>query len=345
MKQQSTHIKEPLSNKILLAYLEGSLPESNMQEVKRLVDNNPLYKDALDGLRWMDNPEDIHSILPSLKSTEKKARILTLPRLAAAAGIALLVTGGILAVRLAHQQQSQTLFAEHFEKPDTTDILPESKEKDAAALPDTNKPEATARPEPITSAPKLPRMPAEMTVVQDDLPEIAITDETPLKELVDDSDVTMDTEKEEAKPAPERPTSQSTNAGMKQAAGNTRLASAAEHFEMTAPISRIKTLYQANNFAETLTEADDALKNDTVNSELHLYKGLAHLGLDQPAEAKKSFDKVLALDDGFQDTANWYKALTLIKLGNKKEARNLLASIAEGTSPFAAQATELLKDL
>ena len=339
MKQQRIHIKEPLSKEILLAYLEGSLPDVNMQEVKQLVDSNPLYKDALDGLRWMDTPDDIHSILPSLKSTEKKSRIITLPRLAVAAGIALLVTGGILAVRLAQQQQSQSLFAEHFEKPDTAAILPETQPKDADHAPDSNQNEPVAAPG--TTATKPVQKPTEITPEAMDIPEISMVEDEAPQDFMADTDAA---ENIELPPVPEKPATRSIQERQKQAAGNAVITAAAEPSRDASPISTIKSLYQSNNFADALKEADNALKNDPVNSELHLYKGLAHLGIDQPAEAKKSFDKVLALDDGFQDTAEWYKALAIIKLGDRKEARKLLTSIANGPSPYAAQAAELLKE-
>jgi hypothetical protein len=339
MKQQPIHIKEPLSKEILLAYLEGSLPDVNMQEVKELVDSNPLYKDALDGLRWMDNPDDIHSILPTLKTARTKGKIVTLPRLAMAAGIALLVTGGILAVRLAQHQQSQSLFAEHFEKPDTAAIIPEAQPKDADPVPDSSQNEPVAAPG--TTATKPVQKPTEITPEVMNIPEISMVEDEAPQDFMADTDAA---ENVELPPVPEKPATPSIQERQKQAAGNAVITAAAEPSRDVSPISTIKALYQANNFADALTEADEALKYDPVNPELYLYKGLAHLGLEQAAEAKRSFDKVLALDDGFQDTAEWYKALALVKLGDRKEARKLLTSIANGPSPFAVQAAELLKD-
>lgn len=75
------------------------------------------------------------------------------------------------------------------------------------------------------------------------------------------------------------------------------------------------------------------------------YKGMSNLNLDGAyyQRAIKALDIVLETDNDFREQAQWYKALTLLKMNKKEEAIAIFESIVENKTFKYQQAEEILK--
>ncbi len=69
------------------------------------------------------------------------------------------------------------------------------------------------------------------------------------------------------------------------------------------------------------------------------------MNLDAPyfQRAINSFDIVLQTDNDYRQQAQWYKALALLGINNKKEAIAIFTSIVEKRSYNYTEAEEILK--
>lgn len=86
------------------------------------------------------------------------------------------------------------------------------------------------------------------------------------------------------------------------------------------------------------------LYRNTGDADALLYQGVSLLELRRFADA----DSVLArypADKPLHDYANWYRALALLRLGERENAHGLLQGLAEGTTPLSQTARELLSQL
>ena len=93
-----------------------------------------------------------------------------------------------------------------------------------------------------------------------------------------------------------------------------------------------KEAYNQGKYGEAIT-ALEALLTDPNNrrpSRTHLYIGLSYLGLQQDQKAIEAFQKVGHDSEEWGD-AQWYSAMAWLKLGDAKNAKALLQSIADET--------------
>jgi tetratricopeptide (TPR) repeat protein len=77
------------------------------------------------------------------------------------------------------------------------------------------------------------------------------------------------------------------------------------------------------------------------------FEAICKIGLEDEFAAIKSFDELLAVtaDVALIDKASWYKALLLLKNGERKSAKKILTEIQfSSSSPYAHQAASLLKE-
>lgn len=80
-------------------------------------------------------------------------------------------------------------------------------------------------------------------------------------------------------------------------------------------------------------------------SKIKLYMGIAQFGNEQYTKAELSFETLAHRKDYlFVDAANWYLALTEIKLGKKEEAKKHLGRLSS-SKLFSEKAATLLKQL
>lgn len=73
MNGPDRHIKSPLSQEVLHAYLEGTLSVSEKKQVDQIIAEEPYYKEVLEGMRWIDEAYPTSDRLQTLQQsvTEK----------------------------------------------------------------------------------------------------------------------------------------------------------------------------------------------------------------------------------------------------------------------------------
>ncbi|NND63915.1 MAG: hypothetical protein HKN48_12065 [Flavobacteriaceae bacterium] len=104
------------------------------------------------------------------------------------------------------------------------------------------------------------------------------------------------------------------------------------------------TFYNDGEF-EAAAAAFKNSESEIPEYERNFYSGMASLAMDNPnlTSAIESFDQVLATDNDYNEQALWYKALALLRIGNLKEAKNLLYEILENESYMYQDATEIVQ--
>lgn len=104
--------------------------------------------------------------------------------------------------------------------------------------------------------------------------------------------------------------------------------------------------YNAKNFAEAVSRFEQYLKENPNDYQAWFYFGVSQLAAGKNSDAVTSFDVVIDRKIIFRDSAEWYKALALIKLNDASGARKLLSQIAstEGHD-YREKADALLREL
>lgn len=104
--------------------------------------------------------------------------------------------------------------------------------------------------------------------------------------------------------------------------------------------------YNEKDYREAVSRFDSYLKEHPQDYQAWFYFGVSQLAAGKDADALSSFNIVIEKHTVFQDSAEWYKALTLLKLDRAAEAKHLLAQIAnkEGHD-YQAKAGSLLREL
>ena len=86
--------------------------------------------------------------------------------------------------------------------------------------------------------------------------------------------------------------------------------------------------------------------NDNSNYSALYYKSLCCFFLEENENAITGFNQILKISKGeYYDSAKWYKALALLKKGNKKEAKKILEEIIKSNSSFKNNAELKLKEI
>lgn len=113
-------------------------------------------------------------------------------------------------------------------------------------------------------------------------------------------------------------------------------------------LKNIESLYIDGNYSEAISLFETALnENSLKSSQLLLGLGISYLQTNQPSEAIKQFDIILANKDfNYEDEAQWYLALTHLKLNNIGEARNHLNILtSDSTKDHHEDAKVLIQNL
>lgn len=102
--------------------------------------------------------------------------------------------------------------------------------------------------------------------------------------------------------------------------------------------------FRSENYAGflNLLEQHDELR---PNASIYLYEGMAHIALNDNAEALSVFEKLISSDLLDAPRGYWFKALTLLKSEKIDEAKTLLSFIVDNNLYNSDKAKELLQDL
>ena len=83
---------------------------------------------------------------------------------------------------------------------------------------------------------------------------------------------------------------------------------------------------------------------DDVNA--NFYAGLSAYNLESFSQAEEYFKNAYSLKYGnFKEEANWFEALSLLKLNEKSKAKKLLQQIVAGNGFYAERAKEKLAEI
>jgi len=100
--------------------------------------------------------------------------------------------------------------------------------------------------------------------------------------------------------------------------------------------------YNNGQYVQAL-EYFQKVKNEVISS---FYSGNCYYELDDFTNAEVSFEYVIEdYNNMFIEQAEWYIALTCLKLNEVQKAKKYFGQIAESESPFAARSKKILKKL
>ena len=104
--------------------------------------------------------------------------------------------------------------------------------------------------------------------------------------------------------------------------------------------------YKNKQYREALQEFDMIIAKHSRDVNAQFYMGLCFYHLAQNKSAIKKFNSVLKnKETEFNEEANWYKVLTLIKMENTTSAKKLLKSIVKQNGFYKIKAEERLQGL
>ncbi len=107
--------------------------------------------------------------------------------------------------------------------------------------------------------------------------------------------------------------------------------------------SKSQELFLANNFKKALEGYNQILEQYPTDVNAHFYSGLCYYNLNQNKKAINSFNIVQThYYNTFSEEAEWYKANALLDMNDIKDARLLLKSIIQKDGFYAEQANNLL---
>ena len=104
--------------------------------------------------------------------------------------------------------------------------------------------------------------------------------------------------------------------------------------------------FEAKNYSSFIDQVMPLLDNPDFEfqNEGYLFLGLSQLELGKNAEALDAFAKVSRASSSGQD-ADWYTALTQIKMEDLDNAKEMLAKISNSSSSKQKEAAEILEAL
>ena len=111
------------------------------------------------------------------------------------------------------------------------------------------------------------------------------------------------------------------------------------------PVETVMRYYDAGDFATALAITNALLETSPTDSTLIFYRGIMHLELGMSVEAEGDFKIVAGSSGRFAEEAQWYLALTWLRMNRIEECKSLLTDIAVSESPFSIKAARLLERL
>ena len=104
--------------------------------------------------------------------------------------------------------------------------------------------------------------------------------------------------------------------------------------------------YKDKDYANAATMLRIAGQESPNNLNAHFYAADAFMKIDQPTAAIYHLDRILSVPgNSLYEDAQWFKALCLLKTGQKDSAKTLLTQISAGKGKYVSKARKKLKDL
>lgn len=115
--------------------------------------------------------------------------------------------------------------------------------------------------------------------------------------------------------------------------------------EATHQLLEASSLYEAKKYTEALPLFQTLLALDPTDTKLQLATGICLLELNQTSQALPHFQKILALNDPFlNDHANWYSALSHLKVNQVEKTKIILQQLISDTDADHFEAAKQLLD-
>lgn len=114
--------------------------------------------------------------------------------------------------------------------------------------------------------------------------------------------------------------------------------------ENNEAIVKAEDAFNSKNYKEALLQLTILANTNPNDTEIELYKGICYLELNIYVEADIIFDIISSGNSAFVNTANWYKALSMLKQEKFKACKYVLQTIPESADEYK-QAQKLLKKL
>ncbi len=105
--------------------------------------------------------------------------------------------------------------------------------------------------------------------------------------------------------------------------------------------------YNQKSYREAIPKLRAYLAAHPMDDQARFYYGIALLGNQEAAAAKIAFEKVLAGSPtpAYQENAQWYLALSLVKAEAFDEAKKVLSAIRQEKGAYTQKASELLSEI
>lgn len=113
----------------------------------------------------------------------------------------------------------------------------------------------------------------------------------------------------------------------------------------SSDLVKAEALFNEGKYKEAITIFDAHLDQKPSDFQVVLYKGIAHMELDQFVKAKKAFKKVTKSDTLFSSEGDWYEAINLLKQGRTKATKKALRAILNSESTRKSEAQKILDQL
>lgn len=109
---------------------------------------------------------------------------------------------------------------------------------------------------------------------------------------------------------------------------------------------RAQQFFENKKYEKALDIFEKELKNSsTPDAAIYLYKGIAHMELDEFEEAEKTFDTLIDSDLIDASKGKWYKALLYLKMEDVEKSKTLLNEIVQDATFNHKIAKKLLQQL
>lgn len=109
-------------------------------------------------------------------------------------------------------------------------------------------------------------------------------------------------------------------------------------------LSKAETAFNSHNYKEAETYFSQALKTDTNNMELQLYKAVSLVELNNYNEADALFNYIIQTPSVYKNKAIWYLALSKLKQGDDAASINVLKTLPKDSEDYI-EAQKLIKKL
>lgn len=113
----------------------------------------------------------------------------------------------------------------------------------------------------------------------------------------------------------------------------------------SSDLTKAESLFNSGKYQEAIVIFEEHLKNVPSDFQVLLYKGIAHMEIDEFVKAKKAFKKVSKSDTLFNVEGDWYEALNMLKQGKTKASKKALRDIINSESKRKSDAQNILDQL